>query len=111
MVGGALMFATGIVEVFLGVDAEQMSLEDIATPVSAQGLEGVRSQDNRPVEREGSAARLSTGDAQSGVGSQGSPPLPAVERARLPRWCGRPFPRRRTSPARTLIGGSRSNEL
>ncbi len=106
VVGGALMFATGIVEVFLGVDAEQMSLEDIATPVSAQGLEGVRSQDNRPVEREGSAARLSTGDAQSGVGSQGSPPLPAVERARLPRSVWAPIPQAsnfpRTDPYRRV---------
>ncbi len=35
VIGGGLMFASGLVEVFLGVDAEQMSLEEIAAPVSA----------------------------------------------------------------------------
>jgi MFS family permease len=35
LIGGVLMAAAGLVEVFLGVDAEQKSLEDIATPLSA----------------------------------------------------------------------------
>ena len=35
-VGAALMIAGGIVEAFVGVDAEQKSLEDIAEPLSSQ---------------------------------------------------------------------------
>ncbi|HTT89128.1 MAG TPA: MFS transporter [Acidimicrobiales bacterium] len=35
LIGGCLMAAAGLVEVFLGVDAEQQSLEDIAAPLSA----------------------------------------------------------------------------
>ncbi|HWC33860.1 MAG TPA: MFS transporter [Mycobacteriales bacterium] len=35
LLGGALMFAAGIVELFLGIDAEQKSLEEIAAPISA----------------------------------------------------------------------------
>ncbi len=35
-VGGALMLAGGIIAIFLGVHAEQKSLEDIATPLTAE---------------------------------------------------------------------------
>jgi MFS family permease len=35
-IGAGLMIAGGLVEVFLGVDAEQKSLEDVAEPLSAQ---------------------------------------------------------------------------
>jgi MFS family permease len=35
LIGGGLMFAAGVVEIFLGVDAEQKSLEDIASPITA----------------------------------------------------------------------------
>ena len=35
VIGGCLMAAAGLVEVFLGIDAEQQSLEDIAQPLSA----------------------------------------------------------------------------
>jgi len=35
LIGGGLMLAAGVVEIFLGVDAEQRSLEDIAEPLSA----------------------------------------------------------------------------
>jgi len=34
LIGGGLMIAAGVVEVLLGVDAEQKSLEDVATPLS-----------------------------------------------------------------------------
>ncbi|HVB04670.1 MAG TPA: MFS transporter [Acidimicrobiales bacterium] len=40
VVGGVLMFAAGLVEIILGVDAEQKSLEDIASPLSAVGADG-----------------------------------------------------------------------
>ncbi|HEY3682429.1 MAG TPA: MFS transporter [Streptosporangiaceae bacterium] len=35
LIGAAVMVAGGLVEVFLGVDAENKSLEDVATPLSA----------------------------------------------------------------------------
>ena len=35
-IGAGLMIAGGVVEAFVGVDAEQKSLEDIAEPLSAQ---------------------------------------------------------------------------
>jgi MFS family permease len=38
-IGGVLMTAGGIVAIFLGVHAEGQSLEDIATPLTAQGAE------------------------------------------------------------------------
>lgn len=36
LVGGVLMFAAGLVELMLGVDAEQKSLEELASPLSAE---------------------------------------------------------------------------
>ncbi|MBA2492903.1 MAG: MFS transporter, partial [Gammaproteobacteria bacterium] len=36
VLGAALMIAAGLVEVFIGVDAERRSLEDIATPLTAE---------------------------------------------------------------------------
>ena len=36
LLGAALMIAAGIVEVFLGVEAAQKQLEDIATPLTAE---------------------------------------------------------------------------
>jgi MFS family permease len=41
-VGAALMIAAGLVELFLGVAAAQRSLEDIATPLTAEEEEGAR---------------------------------------------------------------------
>jgi MFS family permease len=35
-IGAGLMIAAGLVELFLGVNAEGRSLEDIATPLSAE---------------------------------------------------------------------------
>jgi MFS family permease len=40
LIGAGLMCAAGLVEVFLGVDAERKSLEDLATPLSAGDDEG-----------------------------------------------------------------------
>jgi hypothetical protein len=34
LIGAAVMVAGGLVEVFLGIDAENKSLEDVATPLS-----------------------------------------------------------------------------
>jgi MFS family permease len=36
-IGGALMLVGGVLEIVLGVDAEERSLEDVATPLSAEG--------------------------------------------------------------------------
>jgi ABC-type uncharacterized transport system permease subunit len=38
--GAALMILAGVVEVVLGVQAEQKSLEDVAAPLSARGSAG-----------------------------------------------------------------------
>ncbi len=35
LIGAGVMFIGGVVEIFLGIDAEQQSLEDVATPLSA----------------------------------------------------------------------------
>ena len=35
LIGAAVMMVGGIVEIFLGIDAEQKSLEDISLPLSA----------------------------------------------------------------------------
>ncbi len=40
VIGGCLMAAAGLVEVFLGIDVEQQSLEDIAQPLSAAEATG-----------------------------------------------------------------------
>jgi MFS family permease len=37
VIGAVLMIGAGVVEVFLGVDAEQKSLEEVAAPLSAEG--------------------------------------------------------------------------
>jgi MFS family permease len=37
LIGGILMFGAGLVEIFFGVDAEQRSLEDIASPLTEVG--------------------------------------------------------------------------
>jgi MFS family permease len=88
VIGGGLMFASGLVEVFLGVDAEQMSLEEIAAPVSA--AEGSEST--------GEAGKKSV-PAQTSVRSRRTrPPLAAVERARLPRALWAPVPQASSFP-------------
>jgi MFS family permease len=45
-IGAGLMCAAGLVEVFLGVDAEQKSLEDVATPLSSSGDDGSAQDDD-----------------------------------------------------------------
>jgi hypothetical protein len=40
--GAAVMILGGLTEVFLGVDAEQKSLEDVAEPLSAQSVRSTR---------------------------------------------------------------------
>ncbi|HTZ10131.1 MAG TPA: MFS transporter, partial [Acidimicrobiales bacterium] len=76
LVGGLLMGGAGVVEVFLGVDAERTSLEEIATPLSAQGV----------TDRPGSAPGETAQDLPAAV------PAPARPR---PRATG-PSPYRRT---------------
>jgi len=79
LVGGVLMAAAGIVEIFLGVDAEQRSLEQLATPLSA--------------------ADGGTGGRRAAAGAPGTEPVSEGARApagSLPRQTGPyPFPRRR----------------
>jgi MFS family permease len=39
-IGGALMLMGGLMEIWLGIDAERRSLEDVATPLSARDSDG-----------------------------------------------------------------------
>ena len=106
-VGAGLMIAAGLVELFLGVDAAQRSLEDIATPLTAEeeASEGSDSQDRGT--RAGHLGRgqpppalpLTEGlTAYAGAGSPHRAPAPAAPPARRRR--GRPRslrrPRRRS---------------
>jgi MFS family permease len=80
VIGGCLMAGAGLVEVFLGVDAEQKSLEDIAPPLSAEDTEN--------------------GEEHDGEGRQGRPasPRPVSPRPALPSPTG-PYP-----PPRRHVG-------
>jgi len=49
-IGAWLMIAAGLVELFLGVNAEQRSLEDIATPLTAQDTEHGSTDGGHPVD-------------------------------------------------------------
>jgi hypothetical protein len=48
------MIGAGVIEWWLGVDAEQESLENVATPVSAKEAEGTSEQPERPRRRRSS---------------------------------------------------------
>jgi MFS family permease len=51
LIGGALMFAAGLVEVILGVPAEQKSLEEVASPLTAtEGGDAQKGHDEQAVQ-------------------------------------------------------------
>ncbi len=50
-IGAGLMIAAGLVAMFLAVDAEQQSLEDVAEPLTAQDADGAREIDLRDGQR------------------------------------------------------------
>ena len=86
-IGAGLMIAAGLVEVFLGVDAEQKSLEEVATPLSSEGADDADQQ-------VGTHAPL---------GGPGSAPVPAGSvpigsRAPMPRAGWAPMPSASTYP-------------
>jgi MFS family permease len=70
LIGGGLMFAAGWIEVFLGVDAEQKTLESIAPPLSAAG---------EPGRTEAVPGRPRPG-ARPAIGRAGWAPLPSASR-------------------------------
>ena len=126
VIGGSLMLASGLVEVFIGVDAEQMSLEEIAAPVSAAESDGARSKaDDLSHDEPGQAdSPARTPNRTTGTPPRPGPPLPAVERAPgCPVQCGRQSRRPQASPHRPLptrrggedccrhTGDSRTGEL
>jgi MFS family permease len=47
LIGAGLMFVAGLVEIAIGVEAEQKSLEEVATPVTAQEAEGAEAAPSR----------------------------------------------------------------
>lgn len=85
LIGAALMCAAGLVEVFLGVDAEQKSLEDVATPLSADGDGGGTAPEGGQTHGTGKAA---AGTARV---ARDTSPYPAP-RARLGRMGWAPLP-------------------
>jgi len=50
LLGAALMIAAGVVEIFLGVEAAQKQLEDVAKPLTAEDAEAqeARGEDGAP---------------------------------------------------------------
>jgi MFS family permease len=70
LIGGCLMAGAGLVEVFLGVDAEQQSLEDIAAPLSAA--------DETAVDE--------TAAGHTGAGAAGARPAPSPVGPYPPPW-------------------------
>jgi MFS family permease len=81
LIGGCLMAGAGLVEVFLGVDAEQQSLEDIAAPLSATE-EATAGEESTAAAPAGTAA----GPAPSPVG----PYPPPWRRFGQAAWSPRP---------------------
>ena len=87
VIGGCPMAAAGLVEVFLGVDAEQQSLEDIASPLSAAEPE----EGKGPGGRAGRGGRLTESGTADPTGpyppprATGSGGVVAVARRLLPR--------------------------
>jgi MFS family permease len=69
-IGAAIMAIGGIVELFLGVRAEQESLEDIAKPLTAEDAEDT----GEPDRGEGTAARARRRRYRPGPGQTGSSP-------------------------------------
>jgi hypothetical protein len=49
LLGAALMIAAGIVEIFLGVEAAQKQLEDIAKPLTAEDAEAAEARGDEVV--------------------------------------------------------------
>jgi len=62
-IGAALMIGAGIAAAFLGVGAEQKSLEDIATPLSAQDAEQEQEGQGSHEGRDGQGARGTGGSS------------------------------------------------
>jgi hypothetical protein len=79
LIGAAIMLIGAVAELLFGVRAEQRSLEDIATPLSAEEAE------RRPARRPAATRRYRPGPAQRGGYSPGMPvsePAPGVEYGR-----------------------------
>ncbi len=94
------MFGTGVVEIFLGVDAEQKSLEEIASPVSAAEAGtsgGTVTGSSESATGQAPGQRSTTGRARIAP-DWSRPPLSPADRARLPRWLWAPFPQASTFP-------------
>jgi MFS family permease len=86
VIGGCLMAGAGLVEIFLGVDAEQQSLEEIASPLSA--------------------VDETTGSEQAGAAERPAPPSPVGPHPPRRRHVGRavwsPRPQASVYPRRDI---------
>ena len=74
IIGAAVMFIGAIVEIFLGVDAEQQSLEDIAMPLALQGVAGGSARWAAPTGAPRAPTARSVLDLTSGVETRASHP-------------------------------------
>ena len=88
--GASLMIAAGLVELWIGVAAEQQTLEDIATPLSAEGEtkseKGAEQESDVDVSGRDDGHRVGEGTNRDLVGaSVGGPPVHAPLRPQLPR--------------------------
>ena len=107
-IGAAIMAIGGIVELFLGVKAEQESLEDIAKPLTAEDAEedGERDRDEggarSPGERERDRATRGRARARDGAIASGQ------GRPRPRRACSSPLRPRSRSSARFRPSSTRS---
>jgi MFS family permease len=90
LLGGGLMIGAGLVEVFLGVDAEQKGLEEIATPLSADTGDGGRGP-------------TATGTADSPAPQTGPYPVPRRLTGRA-AWAPLPQSSRRPNADLNLAG-------
>jgi len=80
LIGGILMLVAGLVEVFLGVNAEQKSLEELASPLSAADGDGAGAPET------GARATAGKSDApERGAGDKEGAPALSSARPRGPR--------------------------
>jgi MFS family permease len=71
LIGAGVMALGGIAEIFLGVDAEQKQLEDVAEPISAQEAEGGGDDDGGEREHEPQRDRHEQREARRSRGRHG----------------------------------------
>ena len=106
-IGAGVMVLGGVVEMFLGVKAEQSDLEDIAKPLTAEDAEdgggdaeGQGEDDDRETDDGDDRDRPQPAEGRHGSGPAATRQRPAASRAG--RGTGTPRPRHRLGPGRAM---------